>query len=136
MYATAGQYQVSSYLEVTSGVDKDICWLQIPVDDPRGVHVVQPAQDLVQEELEVSLLQVLPRVNYVVQVLPPRERRENGDEGRWKRGNRLLRRKIWKREYRNGRWKRKEELRNMEEVRGKGEMLNKGRGGRGEVRGG
>lgn len=42
------------------------------MDDPGGVHVVQPAQDLVQEELEVGLLEVLPRVDNVVQVLPTR----------------------------------------------------------------
>lgn len=39
------------------------------MDHPGGVHVVQPAQDLVEEELEVRLLEVLPRVDDVMQVL-------------------------------------------------------------------
>lgn len=67
-------YLNGPYLEVTSGIDEHVCWLEISVDHPRGVHVVQAAQDLVQEELEVRLLQVLSRVDDVVQVLEEKTR--------------------------------------------------------------
>lgn len=57
-------------LEVTSGVHKDIRRLKVAVDDSRRVHIVQTAQDLVEEELQMRFLQVLTRVDDVMQVLP------------------------------------------------------------------
>lgn len=52
------------------------------MNDPSGMHIVQPAQDLVQEELEVRLLEVLPRVDYVMQVLHTTRGDDGGDDGR------------------------------------------------------
>lgn len=61
--------QSKFHLEVTSGVHEDVGRLEIPVDHSRRVHVVQPAEDLVEEELQVRLLKILSRVDYVMQVL-------------------------------------------------------------------
>ena len=56
-------------LEVASCVDEDVSRLEIPVDDPCRVHVVEAAEDLVKEELQVRFLEVLTGIDNVVQVL-------------------------------------------------------------------
>ena len=59
-FHTPGQAKITN-LNRAVVVHQNVTRLQVPVDDLRLVQVVEPAQNVVDDGLDLSLLKVLPR---------------------------------------------------------------------------